>query len=108
MTVTAVRLQVIMKHNLASLKRPGDKGCIKMTKNGKFQPQLFDSKRNKQRALGSFTTGEAAALALAAANDKIKAGQPIWEDPVLEKAERGMVRRMPSTRVPRERTHFPH
>ena len=29
------------KMTLASLKRPGDKGSIKKTKSGKFQPQLW-------------------------------------------------------------------
>ena len=60
------------KTNLASLKRPGDKGTIKKTSSGKFQPQLFINELNTQRALGSYETAEEAAAVLAAANDKMK------------------------------------
>ena len=58
------------KSELAALKRPGDKGTIKKTKSGKFQPQIFIIESGGQRALGSFSTAEEAAAALAAANDK--------------------------------------
>ena len=50
----------------ASLKRPGDKGTIKKTSSGKFQPQLFIKELNTQRALvGSCDTAEEAAEKLA-------------------------------------------
>ena len=51
----------------ASLKRPGDKGTIKKTSSGKFQPQLFIKELNTQRALGSCDTVEEAAEMLAEA-----------------------------------------
>ena len=59
------------KTNLASFKRPGDKGSIKVSKSGKYQPQLFVKELNKQRALGSFETAEEAAEVLAEANNKM-------------------------------------
>ena len=60
------------------LKRPGDKGCIKKTKSGEFQPQIYDKELDKQRALGSFETAKEAAAKLAAANDKMKANEPVF------------------------------
>ena len=57
------------KSSLAALKRPGDKGSIKKTTSGKFQPQLFIKELNTQRALGSYETVEEAAAVLATAND---------------------------------------
>ena len=51
------------------MKRAGDKGSIKKTTSGKFQPQLFIKELNTQRALGSYETVEEAAAVLATAND---------------------------------------
>ena len=75
----------------ASLKRPGDKGTIKKTSSGKFQPQLFINELNKQRALGSYETAEEAAAVLATANDKIKNKEPVFVVPVKEQAKHGTV-----------------
>lgn len=81
------------KTNLASLKRPGDKGTIKKTSSGKFQPQLFIKELNTQRALGSCDTAEEAAEKLAEANDKLKRKEAIFTAPVKEQAKHGSVRR---------------
>ena len=80
------------KSELAALKRPGDKGTIKKTKSGKFQPQIFVNSSGGQRALGSFATAEEAAAVLAAANDKLKNDEPIWDEPVKKQAAHGPVR----------------
>ena len=81
------------KTNLASLKRPGDKGTIKKTSSGKFQPQLFIKELNTQRALGSCDTAEEAAEMLAEANDKLKRKEAIFTAPVKKQAKHGSVRR---------------
>ena len=81
------------KTNLASLKRPGDKGTIKKTSSGKFQPQLFIKELNTQRALGSCDTAEEAAEKLAEANDKLKRKEAIFTAPVKKQAKHGSVRR---------------
>ena len=80
------------KTNLASLKRPGDKGTIKKTSSGKFQPQLFINELNTQRALGSYETAEEAAAVLAAANDKMKNKESVFMVPVKQQAKHGTVR----------------
>ena len=80
------------KTNLASLKRPGDKGTIKKTSSGKFQPQLFIKELNTQRALGSCDTAEEAAEKLAEANDKLKRKEAIFTAPVKKQAKHGSVR----------------
>ena len=76
----------------ASLKRPGDKGTIKKTSSGKFQPQLFINELNTQRALGSYETAEEAAAVLAAANDKMKNKESVFMVPVRQQAKHGTVR----------------
>ena len=38
--------------DLAVLKRPGDKGCIKKTKSGMFQPQIYDKELDKAAGAG--------------------------------------------------------
>ena len=81
------------KTNLASLKRPGDKGTIKKTSSGKFQPQLFIKELNTQRELGSCDTAEEAAEKLAEANDKLKRKEVIFTAPVKKQAKHGSVRR---------------
>ena len=81
------------KTNLASLKRPVDKGTIKKTSSGKFQPQLFIKELNTQRALGSCDTAEEAAEMLAEANDKLKRKEAIFTAPVKKQAKHGSVRR---------------
>ena len=75
----------------ASLKRPGDKGTIKKTSSGKFQPQLFINELNTQRALGSYETAEEAAAVLAAANDKMKKKESVFMVPVKQQAKHGTV-----------------
>ena len=81
------------KTNLASLKRPGDKGTIKKTSSGKFQPQLFIKELNTQRALGSCDMAEEAAEKLAEANDKLKRKEAVFTAPVKKQAKHGSVRR---------------
>ena len=81
------------KTNLASLKRLGDKGTVKKTSSGKFQPQLFIKELNTQRALGSCDTAEEAAEMLAEANDKLKRKEAIFTAPVKKQAKHGSVRR---------------
>ena len=81
------------KTNLASLKRPGDKGTIKKTSSGKFQPQLFIKELNTQRALGSCDTAEEAAEKLAEANDKLKRKEAVFTAPLKKQAKHGSVRR---------------
>ena len=82
------------KSELAALKRPGgDKGTIKKTKSGKFQPQIFIIESGGQRALGGFSTAEEAAAALASANDKMKKKEPVFDAPVQTlRRGRGTVR----------------
>lgn len=53
-------------------------------------------------------TAEAAAAALAAANDKIRRHEAVWEVQVKKQAKHGTVRRMPPARAPRERIRCPH
>ena len=88
------------KTTLASLKRPGDKGTIKRTASGKFQPQLFIKELNTQRALGSCDTAEEAARAVAAALAKRKRGEEVREKPKQQRATRGMVRRPATLPLP--------
>ena len=80
------------KTNLASLKRPGDKGTIKKTSSGKFQPQLFIKELNTQRALGSCDTVEEAAEMLAEANYKLKRKEAVFTAPLKKQAKHGSVR----------------
>ena len=79
------------KSSLAALKRPGDKGSIKKTSSGKFQPQLFVTELNTQRALGSYETAEEAAAVLATANDKMKNEESVFVVPVKQQAKHGTV-----------------
>ena len=89
---TKTMLAAAEKTNLASLKRPGDKGTIKKTSSGKFQPQLFIKELNTQRALGSCDTVEEAAEMLAEANDKLKRKEAVFTAPLKKQAKHGSVR----------------
>jgi hypothetical protein len=80
------------KSSLAALMRQGDKGTIKRTTSGKFQPQLFIKELNTQRALGSCDTAEEAAEKLAEANDKLKRKEAVFAAPVKKQAKHGSVR----------------
>ena len=84
---TKTMLAAAEKTNLASLKRPGDKGTIKKTSSGKFQPQLFIKELNTQRALGSCDTVEEAAEMLAEANDKLKRKEAVFTAPLKKQAK---------------------
>jgi hypothetical protein len=89
----------IMNANLEVLQRSNNKSGylgVKVTASGKFQPQLFTATGEPQRGLGSFESAEDAARARAAALEKRKRGESVWQEPVLKRAERGTVRRSPS------------
>ena len=64
---------------------------VKVTKSGKFQPQIFTKTGVPQRGLGSFEKAVDAARALAAAKAKIKRNetQTVWQGPVDVRAARG-------------------
>ena len=80
------------KSDLAALKRPGDKGTIKRTTSGKFQPQIYVKELGRQRDLGSCGTVEEAAEKLAEANDKLKRKEAVFTAPVKRQAKHGSVR----------------
>ena len=80
------------KSDLAALKRPGDKGTIKRTTSGKFQPQIYVKELGRQRDLGSCDTAEEAAEKLAEANDKLKRKEAVFTAPVKKQAKHGSVR----------------
>ena len=53
---------------------------------------LYVKELGRQRDLGSCDTAEEAAAVLAAANDKLKRKEAVWEAPVKKQAKHGSVR----------------